>query len=212
VERDTECVVLLGVNHHGMGARGALSPAEFWDTPLGKVAVERALEKDFQAKVEFLRFDDRAHIREHSIEVQIPFLQTFLRQFVVVPISLGRLVESECERLGGAVAEIYNAQTAAGKKTVLIASSDLNHYLSPEETERLDAMVIERVLALDPAGLLKTVAEKNISMCGVVPTAVLLFAANALSARSARLLKHCHSGDVVPMGEVVGYASVAVEL
>ena len=94
----------------------------------------------------------------------------------------------------------------------MIASSDLSHYLSPKETERLDRMALEAVLALDPPGLLRTVEEEDISMCGVIPTAVFLFAAKSLGAKEARLLKHCHSGDVVPMREVVGYASVAVEL
>jgi AmmeMemoRadiSam system protein B len=93
----------------------------------------------------------------------------------------------------------------------LLASSDLNHYRSPKETERLDRMALEKILALDPTGLLDTVEENDISMCGVIPTAVFLFAAAALGAYQARLLKHCHSGDAAPMREVVGYASVAVE-
>jgi AmmeMemoRadiSam system protein B len=101
---------------------------------------------------------------------------------------------------------------ASGKKPVIVASSDLSHYLSPGETERLDRLALEPILALDASGLMKTVEEENISMCGVVPTTVSLFAAKALQAKRARLLKHCHSGEARPMKEVVGYASVAIEL
>jgi AmmeMemoRadiSam system protein B len=93
-----------------------------------------------------------------------------------------------------------------------LASSDLSHYLSPRVTEELDHLALERVLALDAAGLLKVVDEKNITMCGVLPTAVMLYAAKVLGATRTRLLKHCHSGDVTPMRKVVGYASVAFEL
>ncbi|HSK31501.1 MAG TPA: AmmeMemoRadiSam system protein B, partial [Candidatus Limnocylindria bacterium] len=113
--------------------------------------------------------------------------------------------------LGKAIADAYQAQTANEIKTIVLASSDLNHYLSPHETEKLDALALEQVLELNPTGLLRVVEEENISMCGVLPTAVMLFAAQALGAKQAKLLKHCHSGDVTPMRKVVGYASVAIE-
>ncbi|HWP59016.1 MAG TPA: AmmeMemoRadiSam system protein B [Candidatus Acidoferrales bacterium] len=212
LEKEINCAVILGVNHAGIGAKAALSAASQWETPLGSVAVDTALEQELSRRVDFLRADERAHRAEHSIEVQLPFLQSCLPEAIIVPISLGRLAESACERLGRAVAEIYETRTAAGRKTIVIASSDLSHYRSPEETERLDAIALERVLALDPSGLLRKVEEEDISMCGVIPTAVLLYAARALGAREARLLKHCHSGDAVPMPDVVGYASVAIEL
>ncbi len=211
LESDIGCVILLGVNHRGMGAEAALSPADYWETPLGRVAVDRELNALLKAQVDFLEKDQRPHLQEHSIEVQLPFLQRVLGEFTFLPISLSHLSEKECRELGQAIARVYEGQNAAGKKTLLITSSDLSHYLSPKETERLDRMALERVLALDPPGLLRTVEEEDISMCGVIPTAVFLFAAKALRARHVRLLKHCHSGDVVPMREVVGYASVAVE-
>lgn len=212
LERDIGCVILLGVNHRGMGARAALSPVDCWETPSGRVAVDRELNERLAAQVDFIEKDERPHLHEHSIEVQLPFLQRVLEDFTFLPISLSHLSEEECRRLGQAIAGIYETKNGAGQKTVLIASSDLSHYLSPKETERLDRMALEPVLALDPPALLKTVEEEDISMCGVIPTAVFLFAAKALKARRARLLKHCHSGDAVPMREVVGYASVAVEL
>ncbi len=209
--KDIGRVILLGVNHRGAGAKAALSPADSWATPLGNVAVDRELAELLSAQVDFLENDERPHLKEHSIEVQLPFLQSVLEEFTFLPISLSYLSKEECQGLGRAIARVYETGNGAGKKTVLIASSDLSHYLSPKETERLDRMALEHVLALDPSSLLKTVEEEDISMCGVIPTAVFLFAARELGARRARLLKHCHSGDTAPMREVVGYASVAVE-
>ena len=210
IERDVGCVILLGVDHRGMGAQAALSPADSWETPLGKIEIDRELNELLRSEIAFLEKDERPHLQEHSIEVQLPFLQSVLEEFTFLPISLSFLSEGECRELGQAIARAYEAHNSAGKKTVLIASSDLSHYLSPKETERLDRMALGHILALDPPGLLKTVEEEDISMCGVIPTAVFLFAAKELGARQARLLKHCHSGDVIPMREVVGYASVAV--
>lgn len=211
VDQDTRCVILLGVNHRGAGARAALSPVDFWETPLGKVEIDQELARELKSQSDILEDDELPHLREHSIEIQLPFLQSLLGDFTLLPLSLHYLDKKECAQLGQALARVCETAMAAGKKTVMIASSDLSHYLSPEETERLDRMALAPVLALDPPGLLKTVEEENISMCGVLPTAVFLFAAKVLGAKQARLLKHCHSGDAVPMKEVVGYASVAVE-
>ncbi len=212
LDKDVACILLLGVTHRGVGSRAALSPGHYWETPLGRVRVDQELNELLTREIDFLEKDERPHLQEHSIEVQLPLLQTVLKAFTFLPISLSHLSQEECAQLGQAIARVYKMNTASDRKTILIASSDLSHYLSPKETERLDRLALDRVLALDPEGLLKTVEEENISMCGVLPTAVLLFAAKALGARQARLLKHCHSGDMVPMREVVGYASVAVEL
>ncbi|HWP23523.1 MAG TPA: AmmeMemoRadiSam system protein B [Candidatus Binatia bacterium] len=211
LEPSIQRIILLGVNHRARGARAALSPWRFWRTPLGEVGVDDAFSSDLESEVKFLRRDEYAHLGEHSIEVQLPFLQRVLGAFQFVPISLSHLSVEECAELGAAVAQVFHRAAAQNVKTLILASSDLNHYLSPSETEELDRLAIEQVLALDPVGLIETVENKNISMCGVVPTAVMLYAAKAAGARRARLLKHCHSGDVAPMNEVVGYASIALE-
>jgi len=212
LERDIRHVIVLGVNHQARGASAALSPAEAWETPLGKIGIDRVFAERLKAQVDFLADDERPHRDEHSIEVQLPFLQSALAGFALLPISLSYITLEECRRLGEAIARLYEEKRDAGEKILVLASSDLSHYKSPKETERLDRLALEKVLALDPAGLLETVEANAISMCGVIPTAVFLFAANALGAHEAHLLKHCHSGDAIPMGEVVGYASVAVEL
>lgn len=211
LEKGAASVLLLGVNHRARGSRAALSAVDSWETPMGRVRVDQEMQELLEKEIDFLEKDERPHLQEHSIEVQLPFLQTVLGEFTFLPLSLSHLSEDECKRLGSAIARLYETNKAAGKKAVIIASSDLSHYLSPRETERLDRLALDKILALDPPGLLKTVEEEEITMCGVIPAAVLLFAARALGAKQARLLKHCHSGDVIPMREVVGYSSVAVE-
>jgi hypothetical protein len=175
---------------------------------MGRVSVDVASNGWLQQRWPFLRNDELAHSREHSIEVQLPFLQRVLPAFSFVPISLAHLSIDECAELGNAIADLCAVQS---ERTLILASSDMSHYLSPEKTERLDQMALDKVLERDPVELLRTVGRENISMCGVIPAAVMLFAANALGAKNAHLLKHCHSGDVSPMSSVVGYASVAIE-
>ena len=211
LESSFQRIIVLGVNHRARGANAALSPWSRWRTPLGEVAVDDELSGYLESRVKFLQRDEYAHLDEHSIEIQLLFLQRVLGSFQFVPISLSHLSIDECAALGTAVAEAFNTATAQNLRTLMLASSDLSHYLSPSETEELDQIAVERVLAMDPAGLVEAVEEKNITMCGVLPTAVMLYAAKAAGAKRARLLKHCHSGDVVAMREVVGYASVAVE-
>jgi AmmeMemoRadiSam system protein B len=211
LEASFQRIILLGVDHRGKGAKAAVSPWSRWRTPLGEVDVDSELNESLLARVDYLESNPSPHAEEHSIEIQLPFLQRIFADFQIVPISVSYISLKHCQELGQAIAEAFNAATAKNLKTLILASSDLSHYLSPRETEELDQIALERVLALDPAGLLEVVEEKNITMCGVLPTAVMLFAANALGVKRARLLKHCHSGDVTPMRQVVGYASVALE-
>jgi MEMO1 family protein len=205
-------VILLGVNHQGRGHRVALSPADFWQTPLGWVKVDQELNQLLQDQVRFVKPDEAAHSQEHSIEVQLPFLQRVLSEFSLAPLSLAHVSMEECAEIGAAIADIARKNARVGTKTVVMASSDLSHYLSPKEAAELDGMALAEVLAVNPRALIDVAERENITMCGVLPTAVLLFAANGLGVKQASLLKHCHSGDAAPMRKVVGYASVAFEL
>ena len=107
---------------------------------------------------------------------KLPFLQRVLGNFTFLPISLSRLALEECIELGAAIAELYEVETRANVRTIILASSDLNHYLSPGEIDKLDRLALEPILALDPSGLWEVVEEEALSMCGVLPTAVMLFA------------------------------------
>jgi len=202
-----ERVILIGVNHRGRGHRAALSPWKTWRTPLGEAIVDEKLNAYLESEVTFIKRDPSAHAEEHSIEVQLPFLQRILGHFTFTPISLAHISLDECAKLGEAIA----AYCGTAAKTIIVASSDLSHYLSPKETDTLDRLALDQVLAMNPQGLLQITEANNITMCGVIPTAVTLFAAKALGATRATLLKHCHSGDITPMRKVVGYASVALE-
>ncbi|MGH7927427.1 MAG: AmmeMemoRadiSam system protein B [Candidatus Binatia bacterium] len=212
LDKSIRRVILLGVNHWVHGHRAALSPWNSWQTPSGDVAVNSAINDFLEARSQLLMRDEAAHTQEHSIEVQLPLLQRVLGDFSFVPISLSSLDSDECIELGAAIAAACQVQPASGHRTCILASSDLSHYLPPKETEELDQLALERVIALDAAGLVKVVEDKKITMCGVLPVAVMLYAATALGATRARLLMHCTSGDVAPMRNVVGYASVAIEL
>ena len=209
LDHSIQRVILLGINHWARGHRAALGPWDTWQTPLGDVPVDQELNEYFAERLGFLEKEESAHAREHSIEVQLPFLQRTLGDFTFVPISLSSLSTEESAELGAAIAELV--ETSSNSRAVILASSDLSHYLSPRETDKLDQLALEKVLALHPDGLSTRVEKENITMCGVLPTTVMLFAAQHLGAKQARLLKHCHSGDVQPMRKVVGYASVAIE-
>jgi len=204
-------IILVGVNHWSRGHKAALSPSDAWQTPFGNVPVDRQFNAFLEQRVPFLKNDALAHMQEHSIEVQLPFLQRVLDGFVLVPISLADVSGEECAELGAALAEGCKADTASPSGSVILASSDLSHYLSPRKTDQIDRVALEPVLNRDPAELLAVVERSNITMCGVRPTAVVLHAANQLGAERARLLKHYHSGAVAPMRNVVGYASVVLE-
>ena len=201
-------VIILGVNHRARGHRAALSPWTSWRTPLGEVAVDEELNESLAGCVKFLKRDAAAHAHEHSIEIQLPFLQRRLGTFTIAPISLAHLSLDECAEIGAAIARYARL----GAKTLILASSDLSHYLPPQATELLDRLAIEQVLAVNPTGLLDVVAKENITMCGALPTAAMLFAARSLGVKNAALLRHCHSGEVQPMADVVGYAAVALSL
>jgi AmmeMemoRadiSam system protein B len=211
LEPSVRRVILLGVNHWARGHKASLSPWDRWNTPLGNVVVDNEASGYLESRVKFLKRDEAAHAAEHSIEIELPFLKRVLGEFEFVPISLSHLSFKECAELGSAIAEVYETETTRDVRTVILASSDLSHYLSPQQTDTLDRIALDQVLALDPTGLLEVVEENDITMCGVLPTAVMLYAANALGIKRARLLKHYHSGDVTPMRNVVGYASVVLE-
>jgi len=202
--------IILCPNHTGYGHFAALNRDGAWRTPLGDVAIDTKLATALMAKSKLLADDPRAHAREHSLEVQLPFLQDLLgNDFTFVPLCLGVPSYDMCEQIGNAIAEVIADET----DTIgILASSDLNHYQDQKETLRKDQLAIDQVVSLNPRELWRVVDEADISMCGFIPTTAMLVAANKLGAKSAKLIKHATSGDINrDYSQVVGYASILIE-
>jgi AmmeMemoRadiSam system protein B len=206
-----ETVLLLGPNHRGAGAPVALPTSGTWETPLGSVSINEDLAQSILKVATSgvtIQDDHQAHAMEHSLEVQVPFLQ-FLRPDVkIVPVGLSRLSFAACQDVGHAVVKGIQG---FGEEVLIVASTDMTHYESQDSAKAKDQLAIERILELDSAGLYDTVARHRISMCGVIPTTITLDACKALGAASAELVQYATSGDVTgDYGQVVGYAGFIV--
>jgi len=200
--------IILCPNHTGFGHYAAINREGDWRTPLGNVKIDTALADALMRNAGELVDDWRAHAREHSLEVQLPFLQQLLGDFTFVPICLAAPRYDLCQEVGKAIADVVAAQS---ERVGILASSDLNHYQNQEVTLKKDQRAIDQVLALNPRGLWRVVEEEDISMCGFIPTTTMLIAAKKLGATRARLIKHATSGDINgDYGHVVGYASILV--
>jgi AmmeMemoRadiSam system protein B len=200
--------IILCPNHTGLGHFAAINREGDWRTPLGNVRIDTPLADALMQAAPRLAEDWRAHAREHSLEVQLPFLQQLAGDFTFVPLCLATHNYALCEEIGNAIAEVVKAQP---DPVGILASSDLNHYEDQKTTLRKDQLAIDEVLALDPCGLWQAVDEHDVSMCGFIPTTVMLVAAKKLGATHARLLKHATSGDINgDYGHVVGYAAILI--
>lgn len=201
-------LIILCPNHTGAGHFAAIQHEGAWRTPLGDAAIDGRLADALMAKTSLLAEDWRAHAREHSLEVQLPFLQRLLPGFTFVPICLGAHRYDYAEEIGRAIADVVKEER---EPIGILASSDLNHYEDQDETMRKDQLAIDPVLARDPRELWRVVEEYDVSMCGFIPTTTMLVAVNALGAANARLIRHATSGDVNgDYSHVVGYASIVI--
>ncbi len=201
------CVILCP-NHTGRGAPAAVDPSDAWRTPLGDAPVDRALAKRLAELAPSLEDDAEAHRREHSLEVQLPFLQVLRPGVTFVPICLGEPSLALCREVGDAIAAVC---AEAAEPPLVIASSDMNHYESRDEGRLKDDRALARVEGLDAEGLFRTVLTESISMCGFLPATALLFAARAAGAGPARVVARRDSGDETgDTSSVVGYAGVIV--
>ena len=199
--------VIFCPNHTGVGADASVMSRGTWRMPWGEVPIDEELAERLLAASPLLSEDASAHRGEHSLEVQLPFLRRFRETFRFVPVALGGLSLTDCRALGEAVAGVAGEDALP---PLLIASSDMSHYEPDDVARKKDGLAIDRMLALDPEGLFRIVRSERISMCGVIPATVVLFASLALGATSARLVKYSTSGDVSGDREqVVGYAGLA---
>jgi AmmeMemoRadiSam system protein B len=200
--------VILGVNHYSYrtGTPLALSSADGWATPLGIVPVAQALAAELQELDVELAVDDGAHAREHSLEVQVPFLQYLYEDLPILPIAVGHAAPEAILRLGDALATLCRAHDL-----LLIASTDFSHQVPQAVAQAQDALALAQISAVDPLGLIDVVQARDISMCGYLPTAAVLAAARALGIHDGQVLHYHTSGDVTgDTRRVVGYGAAAL--
>jgi MEMO1 family protein len=204
-------VVVLAPNHTGRcRAPGGVSlwEAGAFATPLGDVAIAADLAEAVRAASPLVGVDHAAHLDEHAIEVELPFLQVRRRDVAIVPLVLAWDDWERAQRLGDALAGVVRAW---GEPVLLLASSDLNHHESGSVTELKDAQALAAIVALDGAELLRRCRAERISMCGRAPVAVALAAARALGSVRAEVVDYRHSGWVTgDESRVVGYGGVVI--
>ncbi len=201
--------IIMGPNHTGLGSPLSIMTSGTWETPLGEVKIDSELGKRILATSSHLQDDEMAHQYEHSIEVQLPFLQYFKRDIRMVPIVLAHATGAIYKEIGQ---EIARAVKELGREVVLMASTDMTHYEPHQSAQNKDAQAIEAIVALDEDELLRRVGELGISMCGYAPTTSLISAAKELGATGAELVKYQTSGDTSgDYSAVVGYAGIIIK-
>ncbi|MFW9903893.1 MAG: AmmeMemoRadiSam system protein B [Candidatus Thorarchaeota archaeon] len=221
--KEVDTVILLGNKHTPYGPEISVASFDAWNTPLGQVPVNmsllnRIINNKHQLSdqlAHLVNFDDTAHMDEHSIELQIPFLQDIYSDFKIAPIAIDRLPTNITQSFGDYLAKTITEE-GIEDSTIAIASSDMTHgnfspILNHDEVSSLDKLALKSMLNRDPEALEEVVRKNNISMCGVGPVKVLLSFTEKLGARSAKLLNYSTSGLTCgPRSSVVGYASVAI--
>jgi len=199
----------MGPNHTGLGKPFSLMTEGVWRMPLGDVEINSELAKRILASSKYLEEDYNAHRFEHSIEVQLPFLQYINNRIKLVPIVLSHAPGTIYKEIGR---EIAAAVKDLNRQVVIIASSDMTHYETQASALRKDDYAIEAILSLDEDELLRRIEELNITMCGYAPAVCLITAAKLLGAGRAELVRYQSSGDTTgDYSSVVGYAGIIIK-
>lgn len=201
--------VIMGPNHTGGGHPFSIMTEGMWKTPLGDVEIDSELGKRILASSEHLQEDHLAHVYEHSIEVQIPFLQYFKPDIRLVPIILSHAGGDVYREIGMAIA---SAIKELKREAVILASSDMTHYESQESAQQKDRLAIAAILGLNEDDLLEKIVQFSISMCGYAPAVALITAAKELGVSETELVGYQTSGDVTgDYSAVVGYAGIILK-
>jgi len=198
-------IIILGVRHHPRGEAVSILSSGAWRTPLGDAPIDEPLATTLREVCPLLREDSVAHSAEHSLEVQLPFLQVLAQEFTFVPIALETVQFEKLVSVGEALAQIL----ARREDVLLLTTSDLNHYEDDVTTRVKDRKAIDQLLALDPQGLYDICRNEKISMCGLGPAVAMLTALNKLGVRRSELVKYATSADASgDRSAVVGYAGM----
>jgi AmmeMemoRadiSam system protein B len=200
---DYETVVLVGPVHRMYASSFAVTAVAAYGTPLGEIPLDQEMLEALDNLLGFVRL---THDNEHSLEVQLPFLQRALGDFALVPIMMGDQSPQSCRLLGDGIAQVVGE-----KKTLLVASTDLSHFHDYDTAKRLDEEVLKFIEAYDEEGLAQALAKRRVEACGGGPVVAVMRAARTLGADRATVVKYANSGDVWPdRSSVVGYAAVAI--
>lgn len=199
---EAKTFVIIGPNHHGVVSAVAVS-SDTWSTPLGEVEVDKDIVDAFSPNISR---DETAHQYEHSIEVQLPFLQVRFSDFKIVPICMGLQDEKTARDVSTTLIEVLKK-----RDVIIIASSDFTHYEPDAVAREKDQSVIEPILQLDTPTFYSRLYQQRASVCGYGPIAVMMETAKALGAKKGELLKYATSGDITgDKSSVVGYAAISV--
>ncbi|MBI4402829.1 MAG: AmmeMemoRadiSam system protein B [Deltaproteobacteria bacterium] len=202
-------IYLLCPNHSGFGNQIAVWSEGEWETPLGTLSVDQQSAQDFLSNCGQRKGDRDAHIYEHAIEVHLPFIHTLNPAAKIIPICLGPLSLETCVSLGKALARTVQASKV---ETLLIASTDMSHYIHADEARKKDSLALAAIEKVDATKLYETVAHNDVSMCGFVPTTCVLEAAKLLAAKSGQIVAYGNSGEVTgDMKSVVAYAAALIQ-
>lgn len=207
--RFKDSFVILGPNHTGLGEPFAIMRSGHWRMPMGDVEIDADLADTILKNSKYIKEDESAHIHEHSIEVQLPFLQFIKKDFKFVPIIIASADLKTFKEIGK---ELADSIKKSKKKVIMIASSDMTHYEPHESAKEKDHKAIEAILKLDEDLLMGEIRKWNITMCGYAPTIVMLSALKELGAKSAELIDYKTSGDTSgDYSTVVGYAGILIK-
>ncbi|MDP3979911.1 MAG: AmmeMemoRadiSam system protein B [Chlamydiota bacterium] len=203
-----DSIILIGPNHHGSGKGGtSIYVKGAFETPLGNINVDEALASRILSGCPGANADLRSHECEHSLEVQLPFLQIVLHEFSIVPIVMSDYSRQACELLSESIAQAI--KNIAPKKVLIIASTDLSHYHHAKEAKKMDETAIRWIVKMDESQLLKSAQQEHqCELCGLGPAVVAIRAAKKLGAKTCDKLHYTHSGEVSGDNDnVVGYVS-----
>ena len=200
-----DTVVLMGPNHTGYGSALSLMREGVWRTPLGDVEIDTEMANKITRETSLIDVDELAHRYEHSIEVQLPFLQfLYGNAFKIVPICFLMQDYDSAVEVGRALVEVLDATN-----TVVIASSDMTHYEPAKTAAAKDQAALKAVTDMDAKRFYETVETQNITACGYAPITALITYAKGVNAKEAKLLSYHNSGDITgDSSSVVGYAAV----
>ncbi|MBI4427991.1 MAG: AmmeMemoRadiSam system protein B [Ignavibacteriales bacterium] len=201
-----DAVIVVGPSHREYFFGISLCAGGAFRTPLGDVPIHEEIRAELENKTEHILISETGHRAEHSVEVQLPFLQKMLGRFSFVPVVMGDQKRELCQALAERLALV-----AQGKTILLVASSDLSHYYSYDTAVHLDQKIIQRVEEFDSDGLMKLLEQEEAEACGGGPMVSVMLAAKKLGANRSEILFYCNSGDITgDKDRVVGYLSAAL--